>query len=305
MNIWRGWHNNNRALTLNKEWSKRVKVWGKGAELCSEGRSLLEYSKRVFAEAEEIAAKKLKLFEENEESLEQDDRQCRERQFAHLASYGADTGFSLAGISDRLFDHELHEHCTKIRADIKKLQQQNIQLISEGVKLREKSETRRADGEKLCASANKLWAEAVHSRFGDIAVKWEEDGSCTLENGEVYRIGTLKQRNLPQAKESSMPSLNDALRIMAENPEAYRNIAPFSSINEALQIVETFEPLTNAALNEPLPSLAMSTLRVLKVSWERVADAVQYLDAHLPAGDRRRARIAKMKSVLQGMNVIK
>lgn len=46
----------------------------------------------------------------------------------------------------------------------------------------------RAEGLKLQAEGDLLWANAILSKFGNIKmVRWNIQGDCYLENGEVYK----------------------------------------------------------------------------------------------------------------------
>ena len=68
-------------------------------------------------------------------------------------------------------------------------------LRAEGDKLRAEGEKLHAEGKKLHAEDDKLWAEgdiifmdAVIKTYGNIPIKWNDNGSCTLTIGESITL---------------------------------------------------------------------------------------------------------------------
>ena len=67
-----------------------------------------------------------------------------------------------------------------------KLWAEGNKLWAEGNKLWAEGNKLRAEGNKLRAEGDKLWAEALIEARGNISIEWLSDGSCKLENGEVF-----------------------------------------------------------------------------------------------------------------------
>lgn len=80
-----------------------------------------------------------------------------------------------------------HAACNKVRAELQALEVASAKIAGECGKIRAEGNRLRAECDKLREKADRCWVEAVRSKFGNITMDWGDDGSCTLENGEVYR----------------------------------------------------------------------------------------------------------------------
>ena len=66
-----------------------------------------------------------------------------------------------------------------LRAEGDKLREEGAKLIAEGDKLW-------AEGAKLRAEGDRLWAEAVIEVYGNVAIEWHSDMSCTVNGTEKF-----------------------------------------------------------------------------------------------------------------------
>lgn len=184
MKLWTFWKSVRRVkkskLILSKHWLKRLKLRSKGDNLRSEGDNRFTRGNILFAEGAKLRQEYTKLLERNIEFLEEDDRLSRLREHSFSPE--------LRAVNQALLrDDHGHAACNKIRAELQALEVASAKIAGESDKIRAEGNRLCAEGDKLREKADKCWVEAVRSKFGNITMNWGDDGSCTLENGEVYR----------------------------------------------------------------------------------------------------------------------
>lgn len=154
-----------RLLELVEAWEKRLEIYRQADKPHKEGKALWAKVERLRAESRKLRIEGRGLY-------------AQASGMSARCNVFAKGGLELRVRISRLYakGHELQAQAYKMRAEGDSLYAESLKMVGEATQLKWNADTK--------------WYLAVVDAFaGKVRLKWEDDGSCHLSNGQVYPVG--------------------------------------------------------------------------------------------------------------------